>query len=338
MKRYSQKNKTSKSISRDKRLLTMSTTHHNTNSKLDRVISRFQKRIEEANYYEAHQTLRTIANRYVNSKSYPEAIQLISHGSQSFLTAKQGGEGTDLIFYLLEVYDLAATKVDDVSVAKLIQLLVLIDPQEPNLKDVVTGMNNWSVKFGDCKFGDAHLHNAIATKLLDAGLIYEAERYFMLGTAESRDKYVSLLWNWFTQAVESQQGDPEDIAADFLSRLVLNYLFITNIEFAINSRDQFLTLLTNQFTNISVECIEKGDAFKMWYFSDIPELNFLQLLLVTCQSKDKTLFLKLKEQYSRNASKYQLQLEFLGQEYFGIVAPRQSNLLQDMMAGLLGGN
>lgn len=312
-------------------------TIHGSNSKLDRVIARFQKRIEEANFYEAHQTLRTIANRYVNSKSYPDAIQLITHGAQSFLSAKQGGEGTDLIFYLLEVYDLAAMAVDDTSVARLIQLLVLINPQEPNLKDVVTGMNNWSIKFGDCKFGDAHLHNAIASKLLEAGFVYEAERYFMLGTTESRDKYVDLLWEWFTQSVEDGEGDASTMAADFLGRLILNYLFIVNIDFAVKSKDQFITKLMKEFPQLEAEILEKGDSFKMWYFPQIPELNFIQLLLLTCQTKDKTLFLKLKEQYASISTKYQSQLEFLGQEYFGIVAPRQSNLLQDMMSGLLGG-
>lgn len=305
--------------------------------KLDRVIGRFQKRIEEANYYEAHQTLRTIANRYVNSKSYTDAIQLISHGAQSFLTAGQGGEGTDLIFYLLEVYDLAEIPVDDPSVARLIPLLLLIAPEEPNLKDVVTGMNNWSIKFGGCKFGDARLHDAIATKLLDSGFIYEAERYFMLGTEESRKKYVDLLWQWFINAVATESPEPEVVVGDFISRLILNYLFIANIDFATRSRDQFITNMMSSFPSITAEFLKKGDSCEMWYFPDVPELNFLQLLLFTCQTKDKTLFLRLKEQYAKFVQKYKFPLEFLGQEYFGIMAPRQSNLLQDMMAGFLGG-
>lgn len=308
----------------------------NSNSKLDRVIARFQKRIEEHNYYEAHQTLRTIANRYVNSKSYEDAIQLITHGSQSFLTAKQGGEGTDLIFYLLEVYDMAKIKVDDSSVARLVQLLVLIDPTEPNLKDVVTGMNNWSIKFGECKFGDPHLHNAIAMKLLDAGFVYEAERYLMLGTSESLTKYVDLLWNWFLDAVTDDTVST--VVGDFISRLIFNYLFIVNIDFAVKARDQFINKFITKFPNFETEIISKGeDIFKMWYFNKLPELNFLQLLILVCQTKDKTLFLNLKEQYSNYINKYQSQLDFLGQEYFGIIPPRQSNFLQDMMAGLLGG-
>lgn len=306
------------------------------NSKLDRVIARFQRRIEERNYYEAHQTLRTIANRYVNSKSYDDAIQLVMHGSQSFLTAKQGGEGTDLIFYLLEIYDMANVEVSDSSVAKLIQLLVLIDPIEPNLKDVVTGMNNWSIKFGECKFGDPHLHNAIAIKLLNAGFVYEAERYLMLGTSESLTKYIDLLWNWFLDTVTGE--NVSTIVGDFISRLIFNYLFIVNIDFTIKARDQFIGKFVAKFPQFDYEMISKGeDIFKMWYLKNLPELNFLQLLILVCQTKDKTLFLNLKEHYSNYASKYQSQLDFIGQEYFDIIPPRQSNFLQDMMAGLLGG-
>lgn len=305
------------------------------NSKLDRVIARFQKRIEECNYYEAHQTLRTIANRYVNSKSYDDAIQLIAHGAQSFLTAKQGGEGTDLIFYLLEIYDMANITVSDSSVARLVQLLILIDPMEPNLKDVVTGMNNWSIKLSECKFGDPHLHNAIAMKLLDAGFVYEAERYLMLGTSESLTKYVDLLWDWFLDSV--RDDNVSTVVGDFISRVIFNYLFIVNINFTIRARDLFISKFITKFPQFDFEVISKGDdIFKMWYLNDLPELNFLQLLILVCQTKDTNLFLNLKEQYSNYANKYQSQLDFLGQEYFGIIPPKQSNFLQDMMAGLLG--
>lgn len=136
-------------------------------AKLAKTLQRFENKIKAGDYYEAHQTLRTIANRYVRSKSYEHAIELISQGALSFLKAKQGGSGTDLIFYLLEVYDLAEVKVDDISVARLVRLIAELDPSEPNLKDVITGMNNWSIKFSEYKFGDPYLHNTIGSKLLE---------------------------------------------------------------------------------------------------------------------------------------------------------------------------
>lgn len=299
------------------------------NAKLAKTLQRFQNRIEAGDYYEAHQTLRTIANRYVRSKSYQDAIDLIFHGASSFFKAKQGGSGTDLTFYLLEVYDIAGLKVDDVSVSRLVQLLVVIDPQEPNIKDVVTGMNNWSIKFGDYKFGDPYLHNAIGTKLIEGGHAYEAERYLMLGPHDSVGKYVNFLWEWFCQ-----EDDLESVG-DFLSRLVFNYLFISNIAYAYEAKDKFLQLFIERHSP-EVQIIDKN-GFRMYYFKNYADVNFLELILLTCQTKNKDFFTNLKEHYAGCTNKYASELEFLGQEYFGIIAQKQSNFLQDMMAGFLGG-
>ncbi|OXB41014.1 hypothetical protein B1J92_L04444g [Nakaseomyces glabratus] len=298
-------------------------------AKLAKTLQRFESRIAAGDYYEAHQTLRTIANRYVRSKSYDHAIELINQGALSFLKAKQGGSASDLIFYLLEVYDVADIKVSETSVGRLAQLLVLVDDQEPNLKDIVTGMNNWSIKHSEFKFGDPTLHNVIGNKLVAGGLVYEAERYYMLGTHESVGKYVDLLWSWFTQANDNNS------VADYFSRLVMNYLFIQNIAYAYEAKELFLKKFIDHVSP-KVQTVDKN-SFKLNYFNDYSDLNFLQLLLLTCQTGNKDLFQNLKEHYSESASKYKNELSYLGQEYFGITAPKQSNFLQDMMSGFLGG-
>lgn len=314
--------------------------------KLARTLHRFETKIAAGDYYEAHQTLRTIANRYVRAKTYELAIELVSQGSASLLKAKQGGSGTDLIFYLLEIYDTAEIAVTDASVGRLIQLLVLVDASEPNLKDVVTGMNNWSVKFSEYKFGDPYLHNVIALKLLEGEHLYEAERYFLLGTHDSVAKYNDLVWDWFTQAVEEAQvsgaAKVGELAGEFLSRLVFNHLFISNIKFSNEAKDKFLTQFVAQFPDAAFETVSKAvpgqdDDFKLMFFAECPELNFLQLLILTCQTKNRALFQSLGDHYAPYKTKYQAQLEFLGQEYFGIRAVKQANFLQDMMSGLLGG-
>ncbi|SCU91275.1 LAFA_0F02806g1_1 [Lachancea sp. 'fantastica'] len=299
------------------------------NTKLTKTLARFQARIEAGDFYEAHQTLRTIANRYVRSKHYDDAIDLITEGAQAFLSAKQGGSATDLIFYLLEVYDTAEIRVSDVSIARLVQLLANLDPEEPNLKDVATGMNNWSVKFGPCKYGDPYLHSVIGPKLSDGGYVYEAERYLVLGTSESVKEYVSLLWEWFTQA-----GDKKAVG-EFFSRPVFNYLFIGNIENAYAVKESFLTKFI-EWSSAACEKIDKN-GFEMWYFEDYADLNFLQLLILTCQTENADLFRNLQSHYAGSIDQYSSQLEYLGQEYFGIKIQKPVNFMQDIMSGLLGG-
>ena len=274
--------------------------------KLAKTLQRFNARIEAGDYYEAHQTLRTIANRYVRAKKYDESIDLISHAASAFLKSKQGGSGSDLVFYLLEVYELASIPCTDASVSRLIQLLVLVDNEEPNLKDIVTGMNNWSIKHSTFKFGDPYLHSAIASKLLEAGFVYESERYLVLGTHDSMKHYVQLIWNWYEQS-----GDDSSFP-DFISRLIFHYLFISNIEYALESKGKILEKFIAE-KKPAFETLEKG-VHAITYFEEWPQLNFLQLLIIACQTKETVLFQNLKSQYPSFSGQYSSEMDFLGQE------------------------
>ena len=55
--------------------------------KLQRTITRFRAKIDAGSYYEAHQTVRTITNRYVKAKQYSDAIDLL-YQAASILAAK----------------------------------------------------------------------------------------------------------------------------------------------------------------------------------------------------------------------------------------------------------
>lgn len=61
-------------------------------------------RIEEGSYYEAHQQLRVVSQRYVKAKDYDAAIAILFSGAQALLKAGQGGSGCDLCLLLLEVF------------------------------------------------------------------------------------------------------------------------------------------------------------------------------------------------------------------------------------------
>ncbi|KAH3903295.1 probable Golgi to ER traffic protein 4 [Saccharomycodes ludwigii] len=307
------------------------------NVKLAKTLERFETKIKDGHYYEAHQTLRTITNRYVRAKKYDDAIELLAKGAQLLIKAKQGGSATDLIFYLLEVYDLAKIQVDDLSSSRLVQLLSILDPQEPNLKDVITGVNNWSIKFGKYKFGDPYLHHIMSKKLLQGGYCYEAERYMVLATKDSIEDYVNFLWDWYLQAQEESKEEGDCNIADFYSRIILNYLFIFNIKFAYSAGEMFLTKFINNNKKKVTSWKIKKNEFELSFFPDYEELNFLELLLLTCQSGNKALFIGLKQSFPNIESKYSNELQYLGQEYFGIKTQKPVNFLQDMMSGLLGG-
>ena len=68
--------------------------------------------IQEGNYYEAHQQLRTIAARYVKQAKYDAAVDVLFGGAQSLLRAGQGGSGGDLCLFLVDTYKTSERRPD----------------------------------------------------------------------------------------------------------------------------------------------------------------------------------------------------------------------------------
>jgi len=62
------------------------------------------QRIEEGAYYEAHQQLRVVSQRYIKAHNYDAAIDILCSGAEALLKAGQGGSGCDLCLMLVEVY------------------------------------------------------------------------------------------------------------------------------------------------------------------------------------------------------------------------------------------
>ncbi|KAK5143235.1 hypothetical protein LTR04_001948 [Oleoguttula sp. CCFEE 6159] len=109
-------------------------------SKIQKTIARQQQKIEEGQFYEAHQQLRVIASRYVKQENWDAAIDVLFSGAGLLLKAGQGGSGGDLCMFLLEVYNKAELKPDAANKAKLLELLRSFPPDEPTRKRFIGEM------------------------------------------------------------------------------------------------------------------------------------------------------------------------------------------------------
>jgi len=303
------------------------------NPKLQRTLQRFKQKIADGDFYEAHQTLRTIANRNVKTKSYADAIELLYHASQLLLKSSQPATGSDLVSYLLEIYNEAEIKVDSSSKSKIIQLISLFPADEPTLKLVSIEAINWSIKFGEYKFGDPYLHDVIGEKLLsNADLVYDAERHLLLGTSNSYPLYFDLIWSWYLEDPKAED------AGLYLSRLVLNYLFIENVKYARESLLKFVQNMKSTKTQFNSEDVKEGDI-EVTIFADLPLVNCLQLLLITVQTNNAQFYQRLRSRYTQEIAAAELEdsFAFIGDVYFGIRVPQAVNPLQSLMSSFLGG-
>lgn len=91
-------------------------------------------RIEEGQYYEAHQQLRVIASRYIKQTNYDSAVDILASGASLLLKAGQSGSGGDLCLFLIDVYKKAETKPNAASKGRVLSLLRQFPGEEPTRK------------------------------------------------------------------------------------------------------------------------------------------------------------------------------------------------------------
>ncbi|KAK6197457.1 uncharacterized protein RJT21DRAFT_110353 [Scheffersomyces amazonensis] len=319
--------------------------------KLARTIQRFKAKIDTGSYYEAHQTLRTIVNRYVKSNQFKEAIDLLYEGSLILIKNKQYASSSDLITYLITVYEQFNISPSEGDYKlKLIELINSLPSNETSLPDLAKQIIQWSRNDID-KFGDNELHHVFGVKFLKAvqdeveddqleiskeikseddryKLFTIAELHLILGTYNSVPLYVNYLYKWYEASSESDV-DP----GLFLSRAIINYGYLKNLKFIKDARDIFITKLITKHTSYE-------ESSRIYYYEKFPLLTFLQLLILTLEKENSTnKFLKLYDQYKPLLKAYEIlpSIEYLGKVYFNVSlgsANNQGNLLSSLMGDL----
>ncbi|KAF7562104.1 hypothetical protein G7046_g2030 [Stylonectria norvegica] len=301
-------------------------------SKVDRIVARLQSKIADGDFYEAQQQTRVAASRYIKTQNWPAAIDVLANVAQALLRAGQGGSGGDLCVMLVDVYKQAELKPDPVSRGRLLTCLRLFDSEEPTRKKFVGEMMGWSAKFGEYPAGDPELHHVAGSLYAEEHDAYEAEKHLILGTKDSAEVLTKMEYTWYKEA------DPHT-AAMFAARAVLPYLLVGNVRAANTCYRLFASALSNDNAAIGVQDVS-GASGDIRIFPSLPLLNFLGFLLLAVQRGAPELFKGLVSKYASQINETETwaeALEMIGEMYFNIAKPRQSNPLMDMMSGFFGG-
>ncbi|KAM5433390.1 hypothetical protein McanMca71_007447 [Microsporum canis] len=313
-------------------------------SRIEKTIARQQEKIASGAYYEAHQQLRVIAARYIKQSNYDAAANILSGGAKALLQAgaQQGvsASGGDLaIMLVLEVYNKAGWEVADDETGKerkqrLIELLQEFPPEEPTRKRYINEIISWSSKFGDLERGDPDLHHSIGSIYAQENEPYDAERHLAFGTVESAETLGKLEYNWYTY-------DAQHTAGIYCCRAVFPYLLTGNI---LNANKAFLVFTRLLSTSESGKALGVQEVSSQQndvrVYPSLPLLNFTNLLLLAIQRGTPDLFRQLLKQYQshiKEAGEWDHALAHIGELYFGIKIPKQSNPLMDMMGMFFGG-
>ncbi|KAI5803261.1 hypothetical protein EDC01DRAFT_611970 [Geopyxis carbonaria] len=298
---------------------------------VEKTRSRLEKRIEEGSYYEAHQQLRVVSQRYVKARKFDAAIEILCAGAHALLKAGQSASGGDLCLLLVDVYKAANLEPSHTSKSRLLELAMAISPTEPSRKRFIGECVAWSAKYGPYPAGDPELHHLVGNMYAQDKEVYEAEKHLILGNKQSGEILASLLYDWYTQ-------DQPHTAAMYISRAVLPYLLIGNTREAFRSMEVFTDQLVRDSPGLVVQRVQSG-MLDLRILPSLPLINFLTLLVVGVRTGGSDNFRTLRSHYSsklREVTIWDDALEQIGEIYFGVQVRRPHNIL-DMMGNLFGG-
>ena len=191
----------------------------------------------------------------------------------------------------------------------------------------------WSSKFGEYPAGDPELHHVIGSLFAEEGEVYDAERHLTLGTSDSAQVFSDLEYEWYS-------SDEPSTAPYYAARTVIPYLLIGNTRAANKALLLFTSKLSSSHPGLGVQSISSS-ASDIRIYPSLPLLNFLGLLLLAVQRGSSDMFKQLKSHYAGNLQETQWEdaLAQIGEMYFSIKIPSQSNPMFDMMSSMLmGGN
>ena len=311
--------------------------------KLQRTVARFQAKIESGAYDEAHQTLRTMTNRYVKLKQYQDALDLLYQGASTLANKKEYASALDLITYYIQILE-EATLYDKQYKLKIIELVNVLPDTETALVDISKQAITWSTKgVVDLKFGDPELHHTFGIKFANGikstestdeeerlKLFANAELHLILGTHDSMIHYIDFLIEWYLSL--NGKSNP----SYFLARAVYNYAYLKNIKFVQEAITRFTSSL--QIHRASDVSPLEANGVTIYRFENDEFFEFLQLLALTLSKKEAgQKFMKLYGQYKPKliANEYLAPTEYLGRFYFGLNLGSTGG--NNMFANLMGG-
>lgn len=318
--------------------------------KSEKTLARLNKRIQDGDYYEAHQLYRTIFARHLKTEQYQQAIDIAYQGGVTLNQHQQHSSASDMGLLLLDAYTQGAIPLSDESKKRILDIFKGFRPGEPTKIKFMKAAIRWSAKYGGPKSGDPELRHAFGFSYWQEKNYTSAQDQFLHGTEESAKAMGQMLYDIsITEGYKSEQEY-------FITRVVLQYACLGNLRDAYLSLSQYTSLhfkkdpslKTSQTTVIPSTHTAPGMSPNHMINSNItfttsvlPLFNFCFFLIMVLMRNNVELFQILKKRYASALSKdptFTQYLEKIGQSYFNLaVSNPQMGLFGDMFRSLFAG-
>eukprot|EP00743_Colponemidia_sp_Colp-15_P005498 GILK01005912.1.p1 GENE.GILK01005912.1~~GILK01005912.1.p1 ORF type:complete len:291 (+),score=52.19 GILK01005912.1:68-940(+) len=277
-------------------------------SRLSNVNEKLERRLQDGQFYEAQQIVKTLCFRYKAQKKWDEAIELLTTAAQKMLQHRQVNEGADLGQMLVDIYTETNVPETQESLGPLVSIFCAFPTDEPNpvKYKFMKAALKWSSQVGSLPLGSPQLHKLTALSYWKDCDYAAAQRHFL------RAGQPSLFAEMLTQWAHTGNKDEEDL---FIARAVLQLLALKQI---------------NDARAVLSKALSNSTAF------DSPLIHFCKFLIQVCEERSSELFQILKDKYEPSLNRdpsFAQYLTLIGKEVFGIQSQRGglSGMLNDLM-------
>uniref|UniRef100_A0A915JLZ1 Golgi to ER traffic protein 4 n=1 Tax=Romanomermis culicivorax TaxID=13658 RepID=A0A915JLZ1_ROMCU len=304
--------------------------HENGATAVNRIEKKLRQKLDEGDYYEAHQIYRTLYFRYVAQKKFDDLIDLLFDGASSLLKADQIASGIDLsILYVDTLTKYEEKVIDEKVLTSLDSLLSFMKPVSElaaNKEKFLQESVKWSASKSGNVRGSPELHAKFANTLWKQKEYSQARRHFLW----SND---ALNCAKFLVDYHTTQGS-KDESDLFIAQATLQLLVRKNIQMARAVFSDYLRL----HPTFADQSSSKPPLAT-------PLLDFIYFVLEsidrqTTQANRLQIYTILIEKYQSSIDRdpsYKSYLDKIGQIFFGLPQPKPksggflSNLLNDLM-------
>ncbi|ESO07612.1 hypothetical protein HELRODRAFT_75748 [Helobdella robusta] len=271
-----------------------------TDEKAGKIKNSIQTKLNNCEFYEAHQLYKVLFFRYSSQKKNKEALDLTYDGSLALFNAQQMSSGVDLALIFVDFLEKSNATPDSENIARVSKLHSLIAMDHVERQKFVGLALHWVHKCSHAllhgEFGINYWHEKD----------YIQARYHLVRSHKG-EACASMLIEYHVTC-----GYPNEVDL-FIVQAVLQILCLTN--------KQIAATCFNRYTSKHPQ-VEAGPPYIK------PLLNFLWMLLIAIDKGSLSIFTVLCEQYDLSLKRdpsYHDYLARIAHIFFNVSPPKKNN-------------
>mmetsp|Transcript_23230 Transcript_23230/g.36332 ORF Transcript_23230/g.36332 Transcript_23230/m.36332 type:complete len:285 (+) Transcript_23230:466-1320(+) len=241
------------------------------------MVSRCEQTLKEKRYYEAMLQYKALFARYSGKDSWIQGVMVLRTAAMTMNWHQRCQEGLEFGLMIIEFFRTVMPKTLELEFYHdCFVISESFDKRNSQARaaqlEFLTAALNFSREANPKSAGNPQINRLLAIHYKDAGNVALAHSHFAMG--DNHEKFVDALMTWSASA-------PAHEKQLFVARAVLQSICAERLKLA---------------EDVLVHCQDKGMLTPP--YRDGPMMNFCNLLIKSCEKKERALFEMLQKEYA----------------------------------------